>query len=110
MANTADVADPVIHVGMLKRGATLPLPASMMAEKLGPLAEEVSAAAQQAVRQASLEMTDVTKLIFVGGSSLMQVVEQAMTQAFPDASLHRGAALTAIVDGLAIASATAFEV
>jgi len=37
------------------------------------------------------------------------VIDMAMRRAFPQAELHRGAAMTAIVDGLAIAAADAFS-
>jgi hypothetical chaperone protein len=51
-----------------------------------------------------VEPDAVDKLIFVGGSSLMQVVQDALTTRLPRAQVHRGAALTGIVDGLALAS------
>jgi len=38
----------------------------------------------------------------------MAVVEGALTSRFPAAKVHRGAAMTGIVEGLAIASETAF--
>jgi hypothetical chaperone protein len=60
------------------------------------------------VAQTDLAPADVSKLIFVGGSSLMGVIDMAMRRAFPQAELHRGAAMTAIVDGLAIAASHAF--
>lgn len=108
MANTPDVTDPVIKVGMLKPRATLPLPADVMARRLGPLADEIGAAAVETLAQADVPPDAVSKLIFVGGSSLMKVVEDAMRARFESADVHRGAALTAIIDGLAIGSETAF--
>lgn len=107
MANTPGVADPVIKVGMLKPRAVLPLPAEMMTRKLSKLATGIGEAAEETLRQAEVEAGAVTKLIFVGGSSLMQVVEDALTTRLPRAEVHRGAAMTAIVDGLAIRSGRA---
>jgi hypothetical chaperone protein len=107
MANTPDVANPVIKVGMLQKGAVLPLPAEMMTQKLSKLADQIGAAAEATLIQAGVEAEAVTKLIFVGGSSLMQVVEDALTARLPAAQVHRGAAMTAIVDGLALATAEA---
>lgn len=104
MANTHGIADPVIKLDMLKRGATLPLPAEMMTQKLSKLADEIGAAAEATLAEAKVDAEAVTKLIFVGGSSLMQVVEDALTTRMPKAEVHRGAALTAIVDGLALAA------
>lgn len=108
MANTPGVENPVIKLGMLKRKAVLPLPVEMMTDKLSALANQIGEAAEAAMLKADVAPSDVNKVIFVGGSSLMRVVEDALTTRLPDAEIHRGAALTAIVDGLAIGSETAF--
>lgn len=102
MANTPGVSDPVIRVDMLKRKAVLPLPAEMMTKKLAGLADQIGAAAEATLAQAGVTPDAVDKLIFVGGSSLMQVVEQALISRLPKAQVHRGAAMTGIVDGLAL--------
>ena len=104
-ANDPDVTDPAIDVGMLKRGARLPLPAELMTQKLMPLADQIGDAAIETLNQVRIAPRDVTRLVFVGGSSLMQVVEDKLGSLFPNATRHRGAALTAIVDGLALATA-----
>lgn len=104
MANTPGVENPVIKVGMLKRKAVLPLPAEMMTAKLAVLADQIGTAAEATLAAADVELDAVDKLIFVGGSSLMQVVQDALTTRLPRAQVHRGAALTGIVDGLALAS------
>lgn len=104
MANTPGVENPVIKVGMLKRKAVLPLPAEMMTAKLAGLADQIGAAAEATLAAADVDAQAVNKLIFVGGSSLMQVVQDALTTRLPRAEVHRGAALTGIVDGLALAS------
>ncbi|OAN84908.1 Hsp70 family protein [Sulfitobacter geojensis] len=104
MANTPGVENPVIKVGMLKRKAVLPLPAEMMTAKLAVLADQIGTAAEATLAAAEVEPDAVDKLIFVGGSSLMQVVQDALTTRLPRAQVHRGAALTGIVDGLALAS------
>ncbi|WP_386624784.1 Hsp70 family protein [Sulfitobacter geojensis] len=104
MANTPGVENPVIKVGMLKRKAVLPLPAEMMTAKLAVLANQIGTAAEATLAAADVEPDAVDKLIFVGGSSLMQVVQDALTTRLPRAQVHRGAALTGIVDGLALAS------
>lgn len=109
MANTPGVTDPVVKVGMLKPGATLPLPADWMTARLSPLAQEIGTAAEDVLTTAGVAPPQVDKVIFVGGSSLMQVVENALRTRLPNADIHRGAALTAIVDGLAIGAATAFK-
>lgn len=104
MANTKDAENPVIRVDMLKPKAVIPLPADLMARKLAGLADQIGAAAEATLTQAGVAADAVDKIIFVGGSSLMQVVEQALITRLPAAQVHRGAALTGIVDGLALAS------
>ncbi|QFT58149.1 Chaperone protein DnaK [Sulfitobacter sp. THAF37] len=109
MANTPGVTDPVVKVGMLKPGATLPLPSDWMTARLAPIADEIGAAASDVMAKAGVAPDQVDKVIFVGGSSLMQVVVDVLKARVPEAEIHRGAALTAIVDGLAIGAATAFD-
>lgn len=104
MANTPGAENPVIKVGMLKRKAVLPLPTDMMTTILAGLSEQIGAAAEATLAAADVDAQEVNKLIFVGGSSLMQVVQDALTTRLPRAEVHRGAALTGIVDGLALAS------
>ncbi len=104
MANTPGEEKPAIRVGMLKPKAVIPLPAEMMTEKLSALADQIGEAAEATLAQANVAADAVTHIIFVGGSSLMQVVENALTTRLPQANVHRGAALTAIVDGLALAT------
>ncbi len=104
----AATAPPEIVLDILERGLRVPLPPAMMAATLTEMARSIAQVASDLVAQADLAPKDVSKLIFVGGSSLMGVIDVAMRRAFPEAELHRGAAMTAIVDGLAMASSHAF--
>jgi len=45
----------------------------------------------------------------LGGSSLMEVTRSALGAVFPQAQVHHGSALTAIVDGLGLAAEGAFD-
>ena len=73
------------------------------------MATEIAQVATALAVQADVNIPNVNKLVFVGGSSMMSVVERAMRAAFPQAEVHRGAAMTAIVDGLVLASPHAFS-
>ncbi|MCR8828156.1 Hsp70 family protein [Pseudosulfitobacter koreensis] len=99
---------PEIKLTLLEKGLTVPLPAALMWSGLGEMADQVGDAALQAVEQAQIGPEEIDRLIFVGGSSLMVVIQGALTHRFPTADVHRGAALTGIVEGLALASETAF--
>ena len=100
---------PEVNLSVLETGLTVPAPAAMVAYTLGDMAGQIAQAAVETTQQAGMDVDAVDKLILVGGSSLMNVVDGALRGAFAGASVQRGAALTAIVDGLAIASETAFE-
>ncbi|UOA25441.1 Hsp70 family protein [Pseudosulfitobacter sp. DSM 107133] len=99
---------PEIKLSLLESGLSVPLPAAMMWAGLADMADQVGEAAMQAVVQAQVAPEAIDRLIFVGGSSLMAVIQGALTQRFPKAGVHHGAALTGIVEGLALASETAF--
>ena len=109
-ANDPDgTAPPEIKLDMLERGLSLPLPAAMMAATLAEMAGKIGETARETVAKAGLNSDDVSRLIFVGGSSLMGVVDASLRRAFPKAEVHQAAALTGVVDGLALAAATAFD-
>lgn len=55
--------------------------------------------------QAGCRPDDIDRVVFVGGSSLLGVIQNRIAAAFPDASLETSEVFTAVVDGLALASA-----
>ncbi len=103
------MAPPEIRLDALERGLRLPLPAAMATATLADMARQIAEAGAETLAQAGMQTGAVTRVILVGGSGLMGVVEAALRRQFPAAELQRGAALTAIIDGLAIASAGAFD-
>ncbi len=104
----AATAPPEIRLDILERGLRIALPPAMMAATLSEMAQSIAAVATDLTAYAGVTPPEVTKLIFVGGSSLMGVIDRALRTAFPQAQPHRGAAMTAIVDGLAMAAPHAF--
>ncbi|MEP1200248.1 Hsp70 family protein [Tateyamaria sp.] len=103
-ANMQTSALPDIDLSMIEKGLCAPLYPVAMTATLAQMAERVGEAASDTMTQAGVDPDAVDRLIFVGGSSLMQVIEAAMTRRFARAQVHRGAALTAIVEGLALAT------
>ena len=63
------------------------------------------AAAQETLRSAGVTQDQIGRVILVGGSSLMSLVSDEMQTLFPDAALLSSEAFTAVVDGLALATA-----
>ncbi|MEL6451861.1 MAG: Hsp70 family protein [Pseudomonadota bacterium] len=105
IAANAGGAVPQIDLGVVERGLALPLYPVAMAASLAEMAERIGQAAEQTLTAGGVGAEAVTKVIFVGGTSLMQVLQAALTRRMPQAEVHRGAALTAIAQGLAMATA-----
>lgn len=103
-ANMQTSALPDIDLSMIERGLCVPLYPVAMTATLSQMADHVGDAALDTMTQAGVDPDAVDRLIFVGGSSLMQVIEDTLTRRFARAQTHRGAALTAIVEGLALAT------
>ena len=106
-ANTT--GEGAVALGVVERGMRVPLPAQTVKNLLDPMARQMGQAAHQTVTQAGVTPAAVTHLVFVGGSSLMGVTQAALRGVFPQAAVHHGSALTAIVDGLSLAAAGAFD-
>jgi hypothetical chaperone protein len=98
-----------VDLGVVERGLGVPLEGDMVEKLLSPMTQEMASAALTTVAQAGVAPADVTHLVFVGGSSLMQVTRSSLSEVFPQAAVHHGSALTAIVDGLSLAAETAFD-
>ena len=95
----------IIDLSLVEGGLRVPLPKAQMAAGLEPYAAQIRAAAIETCAIAGVPVTQVARVVFVGGSSLMAVVEDAMRAEFPQAALEYANAFTAVVDGLAIAAA-----
>ena len=102
--NKKPLASVDIKLDSLEKGLSAPLYALALEHTLHRPAEQIAQTALKCIEQAGRAPTDVTHLIFVGGSSLMKVVQTSVSNAFPTAQTHHGAALTGIIEGLALAS------
>ncbi|HQY43001.1 MAG TPA: Hsp70 family protein [Paracoccaceae bacterium] len=71
---------------------------------LWPQAARVGEAAKETLLRAGLGTDRVGRVIFVGGSSLVGVIDQLMRATFPAAQFEYAEVFTAVVDGLAIAA------
>ena len=94
----------VIDLSLVEKGLRLPLAKAQMAAGLESYAAQIRAAAVETCAIAGVPVTDVARIVFVGGSSLMAVVEAGMRSEFPRAAFEYANAFTAVVDGLAIAA------
>lgn len=97
----------VIDMRFIERGLEAPIDSASMTAALDRFRAELAAAAAETLRLADVTATDVATIVLVGGSSLMNIVRSEMTELCPNADLAFSEAFTAVVDGLALASAEA---
>ncbi|MGB5871193.1 MAG: Hsp70 family protein [Albidovulum sp.] len=99
-----DGASGKIDLGPVEKGLGPVIYANDLITCLWPQAERIGQAAQETLRHAGIGADDVGRVIFVGGSSLIGVIDRLMRGLFAKASFEHSAVFTAVVDGLAIAS------
>lgn len=73
-------------------------------EILRPYSSDLRTGALETVRMAGLDPSQVERVIYVGGSSLMTMVSETMTALFPNAEHSFSEVFTAVTDGLALAA------
>ena len=103
-ANVPDADQSAIDLRTIERDLWAQMGPNDLSQILSPHAETVRQAALKTLVDAQLAPNDIGQIVFVGGSSLMHVIIEAMTDLFPDATLERTEAFTAVADGLAIAA------
>lgn len=101
-ANAAGGAQ--INLGRLEPGLGADLTAAALSASLAPHAARIADCAAQTLRMAGLEGGQVDAVVFVGGSSLMGAVDDAMRALLPHAVVRRERPFTAVIDGLALAT------
>lgn len=102
--NAPDVMDAGIDLRVIEPALWAKLTKAQMADVLADHAAQISNCAAQTLEMAGVAPDRIAKLVFVGGSSLLHVVEGAMVAMFPGAALERAEAFTAVADGLAMAA------
>jgi hypothetical chaperone protein len=105
IAANGAAADGAINLGMIEQGLEVRLGRGELAASLSHGAVEIAEAARACIDFAGLSPDQVDRIVLVGGSSLMSGVADAVAGAIPSARIERGSAFTAIIDGLALATA-----
>lgn len=103
-ANGKD-ADALIPLDQIERGLSATLPPKALAKILALHGAALQVGAQDTLKLAGLDASQVDRVIYVGGSSLMSVVSDTMKAQFPNAQHSYGNVFTAVTDGLALAAA-----
>ncbi|KQI73807.1 molecular chaperone DnaK [Loktanella sp. 5RATIMAR09] len=103
--NQLDRTDVGIDLRVIEPALWARLTKEAMEENvLADQATQIRTCARETLAMADIGPDRISTIIFVGGSSLLTVVEDAMTALFPQAVRERAEAFTAVADGLAIAA------
>lgn len=94
-----------IDLAFIEANLTASLAGDIMQITLTELTDGIAAAAQETLKRADVAPDQIGTVVYVGGSSLMRVVTNAIKDIFPNAAQEQTAAFTAVADGLAIATA-----
>ena len=104
IAANSGAATAEIDLGVIERGLSAALPTDDLGVILGEYSKALHVGAQETLALAGLEVGDVSRVIYVGGSSLLTLVSETMKAQFPEAEHSFTEVFTAVTDGLAIAS------
>ncbi|MDX8354685.1 Hsp70 family protein [Cognatiyoonia sp. IB215182] len=103
--NAPDIAQTSIDLDLITPALAADLTKDAMAAILKDHAAEIRSCAAETLAMADISPERIGKIVFVGGSSLLEVVASTMVAMFPHAELEQAEAFTAVADGLAIAAA-----
>ena len=101
-ANSASAAR--IDLSIVSKGLGADLANMDLLAGLWERGQNISNAAKKTLIQHEMTLDAVDNVVFVGGSSMLGLVQQQMKSAFPKAQLITSDVFTAVVRGLAIAS------
>ena len=107
-SNQPDHPAPRIDLKELERGLQVGLSTDLVQGSLAALVSEIETGARETLKIGGLKSDQIDRVVLVGGSSLMAVVEHQMRQLCPDAQVVKSNAMTAVADGLALSAAKAF--
>ncbi|MEQ3624412.1 MAG: Hsp70 family protein [Celeribacter sp.] len=103
--NGAEQMQTVIDMSVIARGISAPVTPASLDASLSGFRAALRRTMQETLDHAGLTSAEVGRVVLVGGSSLMGMVAQESQALCPKATLHRSEAFTAVVDGLAVATA-----
>ena len=103
-ANGGDLAAR-IDMQRVEAGLSVPITAASSDKALSRFRGALTEAAQHTCDLAGVAADSVRTVILVGGSSLMAIIADQARAQFPGAVLRRSEPFTAVVDGLALATA-----
>lgn len=94
----------VVDLSVVEVGLTTQFSISSFDTSLAKFGEQIAEAILEMLANSKVNVSDVERIITVGGSSSMTIVTDAIQQCLPNVQIQQGDVFTSIVDGLAIAS------
>jgi hypothetical chaperone protein len=95
---------PMVSLDPIESGLCVPLPASTLSNILAPYGDDMRQGVTDTLQLANLTADQIDRVIYVGGSSLLSVVTEAVRDVAPDAEHSFSEVFTAVTDGLARAT------
>lgn len=105
IAANAGAPGAVIDMGQIEPGLAAPVRPGTLNAALAGFRDGLRGALWQTLMLAGVAPGQVDRVVLVGGSSLMRLVEDEARAVCPAARIDRGDAFTAVIDGLALATA-----
>lgn len=105
IAANAQGVRTAIDLAFVERGLRAPITAGSLNASLAVFSPPLRAAMYETLVQAEVSPGQIGSVILVGGSSLMGLVRREVQMVCPTARLEHADAFTAVVDGLALATA-----
>jgi hypothetical chaperone protein len=91
-----------IDLSVVEKGLSADLPNHVLQMQLIDAANKIADCATETIAKAGCRPEDIDRVVFVGGSSLLGVIQNRIAALLPDAKLETSEVFTAVVDGLAI--------
>lgn len=91
-----------IDLGVVEKGLRAALPNHVLQMQLIDAANKIADCATETITKAGCRPEDIDRVVFVGGSSLLGVIQNRIAALLPNAKLETSEVFTAVVDGLAI--------
>lgn len=107
IAANGDAGRADIALGFVEKGLATPITKGSMNGALGEFRDKLRAAVYETLVQAQVAPMQIGTIVLVGGSSLMQIVQEDVQAICAGAKVEMSEAFTAVVDGLALASGKA---
>ena len=104
----ADGGDTSIDLSALESGLAVPLDEKGAIHAIDAEMEQIAGAADETLRQAGLQRTEVKALYFTGGSTGFHPLAERIATAFPAARVVRGNRYASVAQGLGVHAGRVF--